>query len=610
MRFTDEQLQLVIDRLEETEKFMTAASADSMRQIQTNIFFQLGLRDEQLMRKGMEMLNKQLALMQKDMLDIVSAYSSNSIGFNDAVAKWKTSSGMHYKELFRAGGMASGNPYYDQLGLTKPDIAYINQVRRFEQRFFKKFLIDIKDPKHLPSKQIPRDAKGKMLPGYKRQQFAYTDRAKMYGDSAKTVFFGGQVAGAGPNVRIFWRLGPAERHCEVCPVYATNKGGEGYTWATLPAFPKDGSTPCQNLCMCSLEIQQPGAQGVQPGTASTDAMMAGGRYGRMFDPTGTPIVGAAQTEVDSIVAQMNKARQMIALTSGEEKLMWIAQRRELNSMLIDIQGKGRIIPTISVKELVRASGEGLARGGTLVDDFAKLMVGDEVTLIRGDYLQSGLLRMEGNRMVFVDANGVKLVIDDASDIVFRLKSDAGGKLALSASVENAIMDTKSVGAALNKESSYAFDVEGNVVVKKTGTRNSISYTSEEIVAMRKNAELQIHYHPMGSSFSGSDLEFFVEIQAKTGIVSTNQGYIYEVTPNAMWPTSSTSIKKYYDSTCASLQAKYEDIYYKRIGMPSGMDIDVARMLTHIDHSHEVMQKVASKFNLTYTRTGAGPVGAK
>ena len=244
MELTDGQLQLIIDRLEEADKFISSTEADPMRQMQTNVLFQLGLQDEELMKQGFALLNKQLALMQKDMLNIVSSFRAGSIGFNDAVKDWRTMSGQHYKELFRAGGMAVGNPFYDKLGLTRPDVAYINRVRRSEERFFKKFLNDIKDPKHVPAKKIPRDARGRPLKGYRRQQFAYSDRAKMYANSAKTVFFGGQVAGSGPNTRIFWMLGPAERHCEVCPVYATNKGGQGYTWATLPTTPRSGQTPC------------------------------------------------------------------------------------------------------------------------------------------------------------------------------------------------------------------------------------------------------------------------------------------------------------------------------------------------------------------------------
>lgn len=422
MQFSDEQLQLVIDRLEEADKFMTNFEADPMRQMQTNVLFQLGLKDEALMKLGFAALNRQLALMQKDMLNIINSFSAGRIGFNDAVKQWRTMSGSHYKELFKAGGMAVGNPFYDKLGLTRPDVAYINRVRRFEERFFKKFLNDIKDPKHLPARKIPRDARGRPLKGYRRQQFSYSNRAKMYANSAKTVFFGGQIAGSGPNTRIFWMLGPAERHCGTCPVYATNRGGRGYTWATLPTTPLAGDTECQMACLCRLEYRQVTGKAFQtPGLGSADAMLSGGRYGRMFDARGTRVGGAAQAEVESVIAQMNKARQMIELSAGEAKLAWIAQRRELNKLLIDMQGKGRIVPTISVKELMAATKDALVGGGSLVDDFARLLAGDEVALLRSNYFQNGLLRMEGNRLVFIDANGVKLFIDDASDIVFALQ---------------------------------------------------------------------------------------------------------------------------------------------------------------------------------------------
>lgn len=426
MQFSDESLQLVIDRLEEADKFISSAAADPMRQMQTNVLFQLGLRDEELMKQGFALLNKQLASMQKDMLNIINSFKAGSIGFNDAVKSWRTMSGTHYKELFKAGGMAVGNPFYDKLGLTRPDVAYINRVRRFEERFFKKFLNDIKDPKHLPAKKIPRDARGRPLKGYRRQQFSYSNRAKMYADSAKTVFFGGQVAGSGPNTRIFWMLGPAERHCEVCPTYATNRGGQGYTWATLPTTPRAGQTPCGHKCLCNLEFRHATGKELQiPGRSSTDAMLAGGRYGRMFDAKGTQIGGAAQAEAESVIAQMNKARQMIELTTGEAKLAWIAQRRELNKMLIDMQGKGRIVPTISVKELTQAAVDGALKGGTLVDNFTTLLPGSEVALIRSNYAQFGLLRMAGTRLLFIDANGVELVLDDASDIIFLLRGPNG-----------------------------------------------------------------------------------------------------------------------------------------------------------------------------------------
>ena len=413
-------------RLEEADKFFTGQEArDTLRNLQTNLFFQLGLTDEKVMVKGMAMLSKQLAGMEVDMLNIVGKYTSGQLGFQGAVSDWRSMASTRYQELFKAGAMASGNSYYAELGLTRQDLAFINRVRRFEERYFKKMLLDIKDPKHLPAKQIPRDAAGKRLSGYRAQKYSYEERSALYAKSAKSVFFNGQVAGGGPNVRIFWRLGPAERHCEVCPVYATNRGGEGYTWKTLPTTPRSGGTPCGIECRCSLEIHPVEAKKAPPGTASRAALNAAGRYGNVYDKTGVKVGGAVQTEAEIIMAQMNKARQMISLTTGEQKAYWITQRRDLNKLLVDMGGTNyRMVPTMSVKDLVAAAKEAQARGGFLLDDFAKLAIGDELTLIRGDFVASGMMRMEGNQMVFTDANGIKLVLDDTKDIVFMLQKES------------------------------------------------------------------------------------------------------------------------------------------------------------------------------------------
>ena len=145
LRMPLEVLKLAVPVLEEAEKALTQKSyRDLVMTAQTNMFFQMGMENPDLMKAGFEAYNKAMAKFSADMADIVSKFKAGRYTIKQALQRFKTIAGVRYMELFQAGTMAIGNPYYKELGLTRKDKAFLAKARRAEMRYFRKFLHDIR----------------------------------------------------------------------------------------------------------------------------------------------------------------------------------------------------------------------------------------------------------------------------------------------------------------------------------------------------------------------------------------------------------------------------------------------------------------------------------
>lgn len=394
----------IIPQLEEADKAYTQAFAEkSIRTSQTNLLFQLGLRDKDLMQYGWQKYGQLTADFKDELTGLIADFEKGKISTEDCMKVWKEKTGDYYQNIFQAGAAASGNPFYEKLGLTKKDQAFMSSARRAESKYWSNFLTDIKDPDH-------------------NQRFDYQERAGFYGESGKAQFWNGCVAGAGDEVEIHWVLGvPMTEHCEVCPEMAMGV----YTWETLPFVPRDGSTPCLWRCYCNLEILpriKIGTLSDMPGSATADSLSATGRFAELYDEEGVAVVGEAQQTVEDYYGQMYKARQMMEITEGDELANWVARRIGINQELIDFleARKYRGVPTVSVSDLVstvRAAAE-MPETALLAGEAAE--VGQEVLFIRANFSSFGKLTMGRNQLSFINGKNIRLPVNEETDVLFEM----------------------------------------------------------------------------------------------------------------------------------------------------------------------------------------------
>lgn len=409
------KLEKVIAVLMESDKAFTGEHArDFIRDSQTNYFFQLGFENKEMMVAAQAAKAQIVASFRTDMLDMMTRFRSGALNYTQVVKQFRASAIDHCKGVFREGARAMGNQFYDELALTRKDLAFINKYVRRETLFFKKFLHDMSvDPT-----------------GRFHRRWPYDKRAGTYADSLNSQYMNGMVAGAGTRVRIEWRLGaPQTDHCDVCPSYANVM----YTWQTLPTVPRGGDTPCLFRCHCYLVFHEPGkTKGFspvkgRPGATATGALSYAGRFAAVYDSMGKEMIGGLVDEVEAFYGQMYKARQMMAVTKGTAKMDWIRFRRDVNQTLIDRLGTTyRAVPMVAVKDLLKtiidAQEKALAVGGRLVPDPAwnTLLAETEVMLIRADFASPGKLFLRRGEMWFKNGSGLELRLSLDTDIVYSL----------------------------------------------------------------------------------------------------------------------------------------------------------------------------------------------
>jgi len=409
----------VLPVLQEVDKAFLAQfnKYDPMMNQQTSLFMSMGMENPELMKAGFQAYHKIIANFDADMTLAVSDYMGGRATFDKTMKNFKGFSGKHYKDMFQAGAQAVGNEFYDQLGMDKRSLSFVNKARRAEMKFFKKFLTDIKNPWHTP-------------------RHPYKTRATYYTNSAKAQFFNGMVAGAGSEMEIYWRLGvPETQHCDICPTYA---GHGPYTWQTLPTVPRGGDTPCLFRCYCHLEMKprkgrlkggdpdrmlQHGLRGSHPSPSRPTG------NGQIADKKGRPLTDVPDELVqhhDDLRGRLNHARQMIETTTGAERAKWITIRKGINDMIITLQNQYpdmRFLPTMAVKDL-SATIQSAMKKGELVTDHSQLMDGDEIVWTRGTRSGPGVVFRDATGQLGVKfADGTSILINSKHDISFL----AGGK---------------------------------------------------------------------------------------------------------------------------------------------------------------------------------------
>ena len=420
MNITLEKLDEIIGYLTEADKAISSTYAggvptrDAIMFSQSTVWFKIGLKDEKAMAAGLALYNKTMVGLKTSMFDIYSKVSSGQLNYTQALGRWKQFTGQFYIDFFKSGAMSMGNPFYAEMGPTRRDLAIISRARRYEEKFFKRYLND-----------IIKQRSGKFTPADEARwaRHPLDVRSGYYADSGKAQFYNGMVAGAGDDVEIFWRLGIAE-HCDLCPIYAQRS----YTWSTLPTIPRSGDTPCLFNCKCELEIKPrpkttptsgPFAP-TAPGKTTTPGEGASTRF-----PSGAERVGGELLAgIDDMFSQMNKIRQMIGLeTNAVVKAELILQRKLLNQDIIKTLAdkKIRVVPKISVADLMTAAKDAQARAGVRVDNWSTLKSGQETYVLTGTVLRKGLIQFSPNGKPILLSSDGRFLLDQQYDIVFKAK---------------------------------------------------------------------------------------------------------------------------------------------------------------------------------------------
>ena len=116
--------------------------------------------------------------------------------------------------------------------LRKEENRWVNSAVIHEMRFLNRLLIEIDSGRSVDS-----------LKG----------RINMYGNTVKSAYHAGVVAGAHPDVIIEWRVNKLAENCGDC--LNLEKYGP-YTKDNLPSTPKAGATRCLSNCKCTLIIRK------------------------------------------------------------------------------------------------------------------------------------------------------------------------------------------------------------------------------------------------------------------------------------------------------------------------------------------------------------------
>lgn len=146
-------------------------------------------------------------------------------------------------------------------------------------------------------------------------------------------------------------------------------------------------------------------------------------------------------------------------------------------------------------------------------------------------------------------------VDPKSSVVH---GPAGSDL-LSKEAKTKLQRSERILVGNNYETAMVFDTDGNVVFKKKGARDEVSFTASEIKQMK--GRVVTHNHPNGSGFSADDIAMLRRSKAAE-LRACTRGGTYVIRPPQKWPDSLTTradIDAELDRIFDDLGNKYRDI---------------------------------------------------
>jgi len=120
--------------------------------------------------------------------------------------------------------------------------------------------------------------------------------------------------------------------------------------------------------------------------------------------------------------------------------------------------------------------------------------------------------------------------------------------------EKSVVHVTSQPESHAKEFAYIFDNKNNVLLKKSGTTNHISFTDQDMQNITGKHATVVHNHPLGNSLSGDDIVFSSAAKLDRMIATTMDGSTYVAKPLLK------SMKKMEDIVDAVHDSAMQQIY--------------------------------------------------
>lgn len=312
-------------------------------------------------------------------LDLVDRHADGDLGAASALATFRKETRVALTQSFKLGVSATA----DGDATKDPAFAkWLDERTDFEASRFSEFLSRAKEDTEV----MPRER-----------------RADLYGRTLDHAFNRGGFAAYGSNVRIIWRLSPAE-HCSSCialaaegPYLPPGVEDEDSDLQPLPTFPRTGDTECLGNCKCYLQVETRKAEDEEPTYAAADRVtettvnIEDGEEKALDDYTDDELDGF-QAEADALEGEMQWARAMYDATGDES---YRTRRSKANARSIELQDETglRFVPRARSDTVSRAMQEGLEQGyePVLPTDAGKLTPGVEASLVDGTDFVRGTL---------------------------------------------------------------------------------------------------------------------------------------------------------------------------------------------------------------------------
>ena len=284
--------------------------------------------DKKLIRKSVAGYADLKDEFKDTLFGILGSYQKGEITTDAMESMWRSEIKDGWEKAYKFGVGSVGNPF----GVWDEDSSWLKGAEAEEFGYLGKFV-----------KDIQKD----------RLVMDVEQRLSMYAETLDGVYHHGQVDGSPEFVKIYWILREA-KHCDDCIRYADRSP---YTKKTLPAVPRDGNSRCLSNCQCFLKYVYSDEK-PKPETFVIRAPKP------VVPPQGYRLPSDKERDkLGQMSTEIDRLRELIKVTSGDQKKEYIRARRDLNAKLIDYMEKKKIyyVPGMQIQTQKTKFVESLAK---------------------------------------------------------------------------------------------------------------------------------------------------------------------------------------------------------------------------------------------------------
>lgn len=274
--------------------------------------------DKKLIRKSVAGYADLKDEFKDTLFGILGSYQKGEITTDAMESMWRSEIKDGWEKAYKFGIGSVGNPF----GVWDEDKSWLKGAEAEEFGYLGKFVDDIK--------------KKELIMGAE-------DRLSMYVNTLDGVFHHGQIDGSPEFVKIHWRLNERCKHCSDCQKFAA---GSPYTKKTLPCSPRDGSSRCLSRCGCSLYFEY-AEEKPKPETYVIRIPKP------IVPPSGYRLPSDRERDkLAQMSTEIDRLRELIKVTSGDQKKEFIRTRRDLNAKMIDYMERKKLyyVPGVQLQK--------------------------------------------------------------------------------------------------------------------------------------------------------------------------------------------------------------------------------------------------------------------